>query len=77
MWQLTRDLRRQLAAVACVVTLGWATSHLCHAGGPAYPVGSGGYGPVPGCAGPACGPHHGHVGHHGCGRIRRDRKSVV
>ena len=68
MWQLTRDLRRQLAAVACVVTLGWATSHLCHAGGPAYPVGSGGYGPVPGCAGPACGPHHGPVGHHGCGR---------
>ena len=68
MWQLTRDLRRQLAAVACAVTLGWAASLVCQAGGPAYPAGGGGYGPGYGCVGPGCGPHHGHAGHHGCGR---------
>lgn len=68
MWQLTRDLCRQLAVVACAVTLGWAASHVCQAGGPAYPAGAGGYGPGYGCVGSDCGPHHGHAGHHGCGR---------
>ena len=64
MRQLTRDLRRRLAAVAVAVTAGWLVSQVCQAGGPAYPPG---YGSAYGCAGPGCAPHHGHAGHHGCG----------
>jgi hypothetical protein len=70
MRQLMNDSRRRLAAIALAVTVGWLASHMCQAGGPAYPAGSGGYGSGPGCVGPGCGPHHGcgrHCGQHGCG----------
>ena len=68
MWHMMNDSHRRLAAIAVAVAACWLTSGACQAGGPAYPAGSSGYGPVPGCVGPGCGPHHGcgrHCGHHG------------
>ena len=67
MRQMIRDRSRWLAAVACGALAAWSGGVAVEAGGH-MPAGAyGGYEGVPGCTGPGCGPHHGHVKHHGCG----------